>query len=229
LVLGDSKDWNDVSGQWDHEWPLDTSVDSPMFPWLGDTFLRILFNQSGKDSEPQEDKAPNEGLLHKPESLKRTMPRALPAQQAVLFCGLPGRIRHVTWTLTIFFVDNLFVFYMFAEMGNDEGTEMQLKFQDSPNPSVFVTTPKVGGTGLNVTAANHARITDKIGVVIEEWQEFAWVVRLGQNRVLHPWLLNTGPNGYDNRGSNLHQISGVAPMRVLHGLMNQPNITMNMP
>jgi SNF2 family DNA or RNA helicase len=50
---------------------------------------------------------------------------------------------------------------MYAEMGNDERTEMQLKFQDSPNTSVFVTTPKVGGTGLNLTAANHAVITQE--------------------------------------------------------------------
>jgi len=48
---------------------------------------------------------------------------------------------------------------MYAEMGNDERTEMQLKFQDSPNPAVFIITPKVDGTGLNLTAANHAVIT----------------------------------------------------------------------
>jgi len=50
---------------------------------------------------------------------------------------------------------------MYSEMGHDECIQMQLKFQDSPNPSVFVTTPKVGGTGLNLTAANHAVIIQK--------------------------------------------------------------------
>ena len=84
---------------------------------------------------------------------------------------------------------------MFAEIGNDERTEMQLKFQDSPNPSVFVTTPKVGGTGLNLTAANHAVIDQKFWVLNEQRQAFAQVFRLGQNRVPHTWLLNTGPNG----------------------------------
>jgi len=117
---------------------------------------------------------------------------------------------------------------MFAAMGNDEHTEMQLKFQDSPNPSVFVTTPKVGETGLNLTAANHAVITEKFWVLNEQWQAFARVVPLGQNRVPHTWLLNTRPNGYDNRASDLHQLSGVAQMRVLHGLMNRPNITTTM-
>jgi len=124
--------------------------------------------------------------------------------------------------------DNLDIFYLFAEMGNNEQTEMQLKFQHSPNPSVFVTTPKVGGTGLNLTAANHAVITQKFWVLNEQHQAFARVVRLGQNRVPHTWLLNTGPNGYDNRASYLHQPSGVAQMRVLHGRMNRPNITTTM-
>jgi SNF2 family DNA or RNA helicase len=44
---------------------------------------------------------------------------------------------------------------------------MQLKFQDSQNPSVFVTTPNVGGMGLNLTAANHAVITKKFWVLNE--------------------------------------------------------------
>jgi hypothetical protein len=117
---------------------------------------------------------------------------------------------------------------MYAEMGNDEHTEMQLKFQDSPNPSVFVTTPKVGGRGLNLTAANHAVTTQKFRVLNEQLQAFAQVLRLAQNRVPHTWLLNTGPNGHDNRASDLHQLSGVAQMRVLHGLMNQANITTTM-
>jgi len=87
---------------------------------------------------------------------------------------------------------------MYAEMGNDERTEMQLKFQDSPNLSVFVTTPKVGGTGLNLTSANHAVITQKFWVLNEQRQAFAQVVRLGQNRVAPTCLLDTGPGGYDN-------------------------------
>jgi SNF2 family DNA or RNA helicase len=62
---------------------------------------------------------------------------------------------------------------MYVEMGNDECTEMQLKFQDSTNPSVFVTIPKVGGTGLNLTAANHAVITQTFWVLNEQRQTFA--------------------------------------------------------
>jgi hypothetical protein len=189
----------------------------------------MLVNESAEYSEPDKHEASNEVLLHESESLQSTLPRAPPPpQKAMLFCPLPGQVHHLKWWLTRFFADNLDKFYMFAEMDNDERTEMQLKFQDSPNPSVFVTTPKVGGTGLNLTAANHAVITPKFLVLNDHHQAFARVVQLGQNRVPHTWLLNTGPNGYDNRASDLHQLSGVAQMRVLHGLMNRLNIMTTM-
>ena len=220
LVLGDTEDRNGVSGYWYNEWPLDTWVHSPIFRWLRDTFLPMLVNKSAEYPEPDEEEASNEALLHDPESLKCTFPPVLPPQMAVLFCPLPGQGHHLKWWLTKYFVDNLDIFYMFAEMGNNERTEMQHKFRDSPNPSVFVTTPKVGGTGLNLTAAHHAILTQKFWVLNEQWQAFARVVRLGQNRVPQTWLLNTGPNGYENRASDIHHLSGVAQMRVLHGLMN---------
>jgi SNF2 family DNA or RNA helicase len=80
---------------------------------------------------------------------------------------LPGQVHHLKWSLPNIFVDYLDIFYSYAEMDNDEQTEMQLKFQDSPNPSVVVTTPKVGSSGLTLTAENHAVITQKLWVLNE--------------------------------------------------------------
>jgi SNF2 family DNA or RNA helicase len=74
------------------------------------------------------------------------------------------------------FVDHLDIFYMYAEMGNHGRTAMRLTFQDLPNPCVFETTPKVVGTGLNLTAANQAVVTQKFWVLNEECQAFAQVV-----------------------------------------------------
>jgi len=228
LVLGDTEDCNDVSRQWYDEWPLDTWVDSPIFRWLIETFLPMVVNEHAEYPEPDEDDPVREALLPEQERHENALPTAPPPLKAMLFCPLSGRVRHLKWWLTKYFVDHVDIFHMYAEMGNDERTEMQLRFQDSRNPSVFGTTPKVSGTGLNLTAANHAVITQKFWVLNEQQQAFARVVRLGQNRVPHPWLLNTGPGGYDNRASDLHQLSGVAQMRVLHGLMSRPNITMSM-
>jgi SNF2 family DNA or RNA helicase len=89
------------------------------------------------------------------------------------------------WWLRTFFENNFDIFCTFVEMCYDERTEMQLKFQHSPNPSVFETTPKVGGTGLTLIVANHAMITQKFWVSNEQEEAFGGVVRLGQNRVPH--------------------------------------------
>jgi len=94
--------------------------------------------------------------------------------------------------------------------------------------SGFVTAPKAGRSGLTLTSANHAVISLMIWVFNEQRQAFAQVVRLGQNSVPHTWLLNTGPIGYDNQASDLHQLCRVAQMRVLHGLRNRPNIVTTM-
>jgi len=175
----------------------------------------------------EQDDASNETLL--PEARNdNAPPSAPPPQKATLFCPPPGQVHHLKWWLTKFLADNVDIFHMYGKMGNDERTEMQLKFQDSRNPSGFITTPKVGGTGLNTTAANHAVITKTFSVLNEQRQAFARVVRLGQNRVPHTWLLNTSPGGYDNRSSDLHHHFVVAQMNVLHGLMSRPNIMTSM-
>jgi len=74
------------------------------------------------------------------------------------------------------FVDDVDFFHMYAEMGNDKRTEMQIKLQDSRSLSEFLTTPKVGGTGLNLMAASPAVITQRFWVLNEQRQAFARVV-----------------------------------------------------
>jgi len=228
LVLRDTEDWNDITGQCYNEWPLDTSVDSLIFRWLSDTFLPMLLHVAAEYPEPDKDEASNQALLHEPDHDSRALPHPPPPEKAVLFRPLPGQVCHLMWWLRSLFGDDFDIFNMYAEMVNEECTEMQLKFQDSPNPSVFLTIPTVGGTGLNLTAANHAVITQKFWVLNDQHQVFAWVVRLGQNRGPHTWLLITGTGGYDNGASDLHQLSGVAQMGVLHGLMSRPNIMTSM-
>jgi len=173
----------------------------------------MLVKEPAKYPEPDQEDASREMFLPE-ERNKNPLPSAPPPQMAVLFCPLLGHVCHLKWWLMKFFADNVDIFHMYAEMGNDGHTEMQLKFQDSRNPSVFITTPKVGGTGLNLTAANHAVITLKFRILNKQRQAFARVVQLGHNRVPHTGLLNTGPGGYDNRTSDVHKQCGVAQMRV---------------
>jgi len=102
----------------------------------------------------------------------------LQLKRVVRLCSLPGEVRHLKWWITKFFADQLDIFYMYAEMGNDECSEIQLKFQHWPNPSGLVTTPKVGRMGLNLPAANHAVITQKFWVLNEQHQTFAQVMAI---------------------------------------------------
>jgi len=99
LVLGDTEDRKDVSGQWHDEWPLDTWVESPIFRWLRVTFLPMLDKERAEYPEPDQDDASRETLL--PEARNENAPpSAPPPQKAVLFCPLPGQVRHLKWWLT---------------------------------------------------------------------------------------------------------------------------------
>jgi hypothetical protein len=181
----------------------------------------MLVNEPAEYPEPDKDKASNQALLHQPEGTQSALPHSPPPSQwAILFCSLPGHICHLKWWLRKFFVDYMNIFYMYAELGNDEHAEMLLKLHDLPNPSVFETTSKLGGTGLILTVPTHAEITQKLCVLNDQSQTFPQVVSVGHNRVPHAWLLNTGPTGYDNKESDRCQLSGVAHIRVMNGLMN---------
>ena len=122
-----------------------------------------------------------------------------------------------------FFANHLCIFYMYGEVGNDKCTDMQLIFQDLPNPSVFITTPTVGRTGVNLIPCD-AVIKQQVWVLNEQCQTFARVVWLGQNRVQHVLQLNTDLSDYNIRPSDFHQIPGVSQMRVLYGRISPPNI-----
>jgi len=107
LVLGDTEDRNDISGQWYTEWPLNTRVDSPIFRWLRDTYLPMLVNAAAEYPELDKDEASNEVLLHNPRSNSPALTCAPPSQKAVQFCPLLGQVRHLKWWLTKFFADHL--------------------------------------------------------------------------------------------------------------------------
>ena len=75
----------------------------------------------------------------------------------------------------MYFVDHVGMFHQYAEIDNDEYTEMQVKVQDLRNVSELKTTPEVDGTGLNLTAATHAAMTQRFWVLNERWQAFTLV------------------------------------------------------
>jgi len=126
-VLGDTEDRNNVAGQRHDEWQSNTWVEWPIFRWLKVTFLPMLVNERAEYPEPDHDDASRETLLPE-DTNENALPSARPPHKAVLFCPLPGQVRHLKLWLTEFFAVSVNIFHMYADMGNDKRTEMQLKF-----------------------------------------------------------------------------------------------------
>jgi len=145
FVWGVTEDRNDPSGQWYDEWVLDTWVDSPIIRRPSETFLPMLINEHAEYPKPDEDNPLGGALLPEQDRHNNALPNAPPPQHAVLVCPLPGQVLHLKWWLRKYIADHVDIFHMYAEMGNDERTEMQLRFQDAPNPFLFLLTPKWAG------------------------------------------------------------------------------------
>lgn len=116
---------------------------------------------------------------------------------------MPGQVDDLEWWLMKFLADDLDIVYMYAEMDNNECTAKQINFQDSPNPSMFITIAIVDRTGQYLTAANKAVRTQKSWVMNEQCQIFAQAVWLGQKRVPPTLLIHAGRCGYNNRASDI--------------------------
>jgi hypothetical protein len=158
-VLRETDDLNDVSGQSYDEWQLDMWVDFPNIRPLSAAFLPILFQDPAEYRELNQNDKSREALHLEYARHENELPCAPTPQKAVLFCPPQDQLHHVEWWVMKCFTDNVHRFHMYAEMGNDDHTEMQLKYQALRNPSVFITTPIVGWTGQNHTAAIHAVVT----------------------------------------------------------------------
>jgi len=172
---------------------------------LRETVRLMLIKGPAEYHEADQDDPSNEALRLAPVRNENALPSLPLPQKVMLFCPFPAQVGDLKWWLSKYFVDHVDIFHMYAEMGIDELTEMQLKFQDSRNALVFITTPKVGGTGVHVTAANHGVITQKFSVLNKPWQPLAQGVHLGQKRGPHKWLLNRDRGAYDNWICNLPQ------------------------
>ena len=212
LELGDTEFHNDISAQGYEEWPHHAWVQSPIVWWLGEPFQPMLTHKPGVYPEPDQDESWREALLPEQER-NGNSPQSTSHTKAVLFCPLPGLVRHLKCWLTNYFADHVDIFHMYKEMGNDAHKEMQLKYRDSPNPSVFVSTPKASRKSVNLGAASHAGISQRYWVLNVQRRPFAQAFQLGDKRMQHTWLRNPRLGGYDNPVCNLHQHSAVAQIR----------------
>jgi len=78
LLLEDTEDRNDISGQWNHEWPLDTWGNSPIFRWLREKFLPMLVKEPAEYPETVHDNESREALLPESDRNDNALPCAPP-------------------------------------------------------------------------------------------------------------------------------------------------------
>jgi len=84
----------------------------------------MLVNVPAEFPDPDQDDASREAHFLYQHRNHNALPSARSPQKVVLFCPLPGRARHLKWWLTKYFADHVDIFHLYAEMGNDECTEM---------------------------------------------------------------------------------------------------------
>jgi len=103
FVLGDTEDYNEVSGQWYDKWPDDTRVYYPILWRPRETFLPILVNDRAEVPKPDQDDESRELLLPEQNKKQNTLSGPYPPQTVVLFHLLSGQVRHFKWWPTVYF------------------------------------------------------------------------------------------------------------------------------
>ena len=150
-------------------WDGPTFCGGPIFRWLSTTFMPIL----------------------------KTPVKGGPPNKAVIFAPLPGQTYLLVWWLRAFYPE-VEAYHFLSLLSQKERQTTIDQFDATKKPSVLILTPAVGGTGLNLVAANHVVILQKFWNLNEQRQAVARIHRLGQMRTAPAWVLHC-VGGIDNR------------------------------
>jgi len=134
-------------------------VNSPTFPWLRASFLPMLVNTATHYSKPDQDHVTQAALLVAKKVIKNAFPTMPPQQQAVVCSAHSIKVHLLKLWWTKYFVDHVDWFFIYAEMGKTNWTEMHPKFEESLIPSIFITTCTVDRTDKDLSPACHDVIT----------------------------------------------------------------------
>ena len=139
--------------------------------------------------------------------------------KVVIFAPLPGQASHVNWFLRTFHASIHSILYHTVVSSRDQDRLLQ-KFAPVDRPAVLILTPALGGTGLNLVAANHVIILQTFWNLNEERQAVAGIHCIGQRRTPKAWILHC-EGGVEDRAEELHQSHGKFEARVMNGLIGQ--------
>ena len=139
--------------------------------------------------------------------------------KVVIFAPLPGQASYVNWFLRTFHAGIHSILYHAGVASRDRDRLLQ-EFASVDRPAALILTPALGGTGLNLVAANHVIILQKFWNLKEQRQAVARIHCIGQRRTPKAWILRC-ERGVDDRAEELYQSRGKFEARVMHGLTGQ--------
>ena len=139
--------------------------------------------------------------------------------QVVIFAPLPGQASYVIWFLRTFHTGSQFILYHTGVASRDRDRLLQ-KFVSVDCPVGLILTPALGGTGLNLVAANHVIILQKFWNLNEQRQAIARMYRIGQRRITKACILHC-EEGVNDIPEERHQSRGKFEARVMHGFIEQ--------
>ena len=174
-------------------WDPENFHAGPAIRWLADELVPILLGEPANGS-------PN---------------------KVVIFLPLPGQVWFVYWYLQTFHTQaGLRPFIFHADLTREKRNEEINNFSTVDSPAALILTPTLGGTGLNLVAANHVVIMQKCWVLNEQRQAIGRIDRLGQMRTPTVWILHC-EGSVDDRAEELHKSRAVYEARIIHGLIGE--------
>jgi len=101
------------------------------------------------------------------------------------------------------------------------------EFASVDRPATLTLTLALGGTRLNLVAANHVIIMQKFWNGNQQRQAVARIHSIGQRRIPMAWILHC-ETGVDDRAEEFHKSRGKCEVRVMHRLIGQKLFSMEL-
>ena len=135
----------------------------------------------------------------------------------MIFDPLPGQASYVNWFLQTFHASIHSILYHAGVASRDRHWVLQ-EFASVDRPMALICTPALGGTGLNLVAANQVIILQKFWNLNKQRQAVARIHCIGQRWTPKAWILHC-EGRVDDRVKEVQQSHREFEAKVMHGLI----------
>ena len=140
-------------------------------------------------------------------------------KKVVIFAPLPCQASYVNWFLRTFHAGIHSILYHAGVALRDQNRHLE-EFALVDRPVALIISPALGGTRLNLVAANHVIVLQKFWNLNEQRQAAVRIHHNGRRRTPKTWILHC-EGGINDTAEEVHQSSGKFDARVMHGLIGQ--------